>query len=232
MGVLILLGVMVAIFAFTLGVHLGKRVNPKPVSVHTDAPDAETAQTLPDKVPDKHDITEQAKGVESAADESLGQALHEEVIKTGIKLDQPRQIELPKNSRSAKGPSEPPPSHVREAAPESSASHESHDETLAEAEHAADESATESAEPAASAGGQFAVQVGSYPSQREAQHYANTLKAKHLATSIQSAEVKGKGKWYRVFAGRFATRAEAESAGDTYKAKHLIDSFVIAKISK
>ncbi len=98
MGVLVILGVMVAVFAFTLGVHLGKRVGPKG---YVAAPgDAEPVVTLPDQVPNRQELTEQAKGAQQAADESLNQALHDEVARTGIKLDTPRQVELPDHARS------------------------------------------------------------------------------------------------------------------------------------
>jgi cell division septation protein DedD len=226
MGVLILLGLMVAIFAFTLGVHLGKRVTGKVVTAPVDPSDPAAALTLGDKVPSKEEMAEQGKNVDHAADESLGQALHEEVMKTGIRLDQPRQLELPKNSRSAKVPNEPP---AHEASAESGTKTAPKHETLAEAEQSAEhESATPEEAPAAS--GNFSVQVGSFPSQREAQHAANALNAKHVPTFIQSAELKGKGKWFRVFTGRFASRADAEKAGESFRAKRVVDSFVVAKV--
>lgn len=97
-GVLILLGVLVAIFAFTFGVHLGKRIGPKtPVPLSGTAP---TVPTIDDQTPNILEINEQSKGVQQAIDESLDQAAHDEIARTGSKLDVPRQIDLPSKAIS------------------------------------------------------------------------------------------------------------------------------------
>src|SRR5687768_1489129 len=93
MAVLVLLGIMVALFAFTLGVHLGKRVGSGTLADHAD--EVKAAQTVADALPDRQDFVEHGDGVATAVDETLNQALHEEVARTGIKLDTPRQVELP-----------------------------------------------------------------------------------------------------------------------------------------
>lgn len=100
MGVLISLGLMVALFAFTLGVHLGKRVGPKSIAT---APQATyPAVTVPDAVPERNEIAEQTKGISQKGDETLTQALRAEVLKTGLKLDIPRPLELPNNTINRK----------------------------------------------------------------------------------------------------------------------------------
>src|SRR6476620_4017053 len=100
MGVLLLLGVLVAVFAFTLGVHLGKRVEQKPSTPapHEAPTEAVAVPTVPDQLPNRQELTEQSKGAQQAADETLSQALHEEVARTGIKLDTPKQTQLPEKA--------------------------------------------------------------------------------------------------------------------------------------
>src|SRR5476651_1191800 len=85
MGILIILAMMVAIFAFTLGVHLGKKVPARPVVV--GPVDTAPAVTSQDKTPNRQELTEQGKGTQQAVDESLNQALHDEVTRSGIKAD-------------------------------------------------------------------------------------------------------------------------------------------------
>src|SRR5262245_49468076 len=99
MGVLTLLGVMVAVFAFTLGVHLGKKVAAQPKNPAQTGETAPVA-TVPDQVPEARDLHEQAKGVEQAADETLSQSLKEEVGQTGVKTEKPVQVDLPKKPKT------------------------------------------------------------------------------------------------------------------------------------
>ena len=96
MGILVLLGAMVALFAFTLGIHLGKQVGGK--TSLTAPEDAKPVATLPDQVPDKNELNEQGKGVAQAVDQTLTHSLKEEVERTGVALQTPRQIELPKQT--------------------------------------------------------------------------------------------------------------------------------------
>lgn len=102
MGILIVLGVMVAVFAFTLGVHLGKKLGP---GGHDGEEHAQTGETLPaatidDAVPSRLEMSEQTKGTDQAISESLNQVLHDEVGKTGIKVEKPRALALPKETVS------------------------------------------------------------------------------------------------------------------------------------
>ena len=54
MGVLLLIGVMVAFFAFTFGVHLGKRVTGKQTIATTK--EAAQVNTVSDEVPSRPEI--------------------------------------------------------------------------------------------------------------------------------------------------------------------------------
>src|SRR5262245_31859655 len=83
-AILVLLGLMVAIFAFTLGIHLGKTVN------HATAPglptDPHVAETTPDRIPERAEFADQEKKIKDTVDEALYDELHDEVGKTGVKL--------------------------------------------------------------------------------------------------------------------------------------------------
>lgn len=94
--VLGMITVVVAAFAFTLGIHLGKRVAPPPPP--TAAADAESVATAGDSVPNRAEIQEQAKGLIENADESVEQDLREAVEKEGLKLAKKRQVELPQTT--------------------------------------------------------------------------------------------------------------------------------------
>lgn len=214
MGVLLLLGVMVAIFAFTLGVHLGKRVGPS--SVAQGPGDAETVPTVPDKIPNRQELTEQAKGAQQAADESLNQALHDEVARTGIKLDTPRQLALPEKpvSKNAGATTETPPVQVKQEAP---------DEKPASAPEV-DAVALHRTAPE----GHFTLQIGSYPVLEEARDQADSLEALGLKPYMRPATVRGK-QWYRLYVGGFNTKEAAEQVGARYVTQHMIEAYIVAK---
>lgn len=98
--ILLGLGVMISIFSFTLGLHLGK----KQAQLMTQAAveKIQPVETLPDASPGNIDLSEQSKGAEEVAAGTLQQELQAEVVKTGIKLDKAVQVELPKETVSEK----------------------------------------------------------------------------------------------------------------------------------
>lgn len=201
MGVLLLLGVMVAIFAFTLGVHLGKRVGSHTLAA---APaDADSVPTVPDKIPNRQELTEQSKGAQQAADESLNQALHDEVARTGIQVDTPHQVKLPEKPVSENAGA------TTGAAPQPEA----------------DAIALHRPVPV----GKFTLQIGSYPTMEEARDQADSLEALGLKPVMRPADVKGK-RWYRLFAGNFNSKELAEKAGAQYVSQHMIDAFIVSKM--
>lgn len=248
MGVLLILGVMVAVFAFTLGVHLGKRVG-GPVVAHAPG-DAEAVPTVPDKIPNRQELNEQSKGAQQAADESLNQALHDEVARTGIKIDTARQVQLPDKPISKEGGATTSnDAHGKEhsavvaAAPPASASH-------ASASHgtgvpAPSRSATEPSHPASAGGassdvsdsvalhrsapaGKFTLQIGSYPALDEARDQADSLEALGLRPYMRQANVKGRD-WFRLYVGGYESKEAAEKIGSRYVRQHMIDAYIVAK---
>jgi cell division protein FtsN len=245
MGVLLFLGVMVAVFAFTLGVHLGKRVGPHVVAQGLS--DAESVPTVPDKIPNRQELTEQAKGAQQAADESLNQALHDEVARTGIKLDTPRQLALPEKpiSKNA-GATTGRPSAVEEAAPVAKAPDVAKSEPAkaqaAPAEKATysatvpgeEKTRTETAEVDAVAlhrtapEGRYTLQIGSFPVLDEARDQSDSLEALGMKPYMRAANVRGK-QWYRLYVGGFATKEAAEKMGTRYVSQHMIDAYIVSK---
>lgn len=207
MGVLILLGVMVALFAFTLGVHLGKRIGP--TGVVDEADDVISAPTQPDENPDRQELAEQGKGVPQAADETLNQSLHDEVARTGIKLDTPRPVELPEDARSKEGGATTLDPVTGEVVPP----------LALEQIPAASRKAPE---------GNFTLQVGSHQTLAEARDQVDALEVLGMQPHLRPVDLKGKGRWYRVYLGGFATREEAENEGLQMKAKHAIESFLVS----
>jgi len=195
MGVLLVLGLMVALFAFTLGVHLGKKVGPKE-TIAGAGPTA-AAEMAKDAIPNRQELAEQMKGADQAAEDSLDTVLHEEVVRSGIRMNVVRQVELPDAAKSKNGGATSPrgmeiPALTRPMPP-----------------------------------GAFTIQVGSYPVIDEARQLVDALEAVGLTPVLRAADLKEKGTWFRVYLGGFDTREEAETAGSRYVTQHVVDSFVV-----
>lgn len=229
MGILTLLAILVAAFAFTLGVHLGKRVGFKG-NAHVS--DVDSVATAPDKIPDRQEIQEQTKGAQQAVDESLNQALHDEVARTGIKLDSSHQVELPKNTKNeankphhgdANSGDSSHSGHSEAAHPKSDSHAKSSHSLRLEDVAAAQRSAPE---------GTFTLQIGSHPGLEGAKHQVDAIEGLGFKPFLRIADVKGKGRWYRIYLGGYETRDEAEKAGNRYRSQKVVDSFVIAKIEE
>lgn len=98
-GVLLLLGVGVAIFAFTLGVHLGKQVIPKVTEAPHDQVAAESIAAVQEQNPNRGDVAEQVKHVPEAVEDALDQTLRDEVANTGLQVETAKPLEYPKNAK-------------------------------------------------------------------------------------------------------------------------------------
>ncbi len=231
----LLLGLIlgVSLIAFTLGVHLGKRIGSH--SAPREIGDAPTVATSPDQIPNRQELTEQSKATEQAAEESLNQALHDEVARTGIKLETPRQVQLPRQAKTAKAGATTLPAN-------GASTDEKRAEALAKV-HAESKSATQEKHRAADEGSShsqgategtaahrgYSLQIGSYPSQAEATHLIEKLEHNQLKGYAVSADLQGKGTWYRVYVGEFPDRDQAEKAGVEYRSKQWIESFIVSR---
>lgn len=216
-SLLVLLGLMVAIFAFTLGVHLGKRVGPKGQIVTENRPGAPISE-VHEAVPSEKELQEKAKAKNPATDELLDQATHDEVTRTGIKLDETRQVDLPKETRS-----------VNAGATTEVADEEEKSPVPAKAENSAPTHTKAQLSGAQSrAKHRFVLQVGSYPAILVAQEKVHALEATGLKPTIHTAQVEGTTR-YRIFVGDFDTKAEAQKAGLLYQQQKKIESFIVAR---
>ena len=205
-GILLLLGVMVAVFAFTLGIHLGKRALSKqetPAPFASSEAVAPVAETTPEKKIEDQVRADSSPAPSGPGDDTLNSALHDEVARTGIKIDAPRQIQLPKDTVAEKPaavekPQEAPaPTPVEEV-------------------------------PAPVVVAKYSLQVGSFPTAEEAQTRAQTLASSGLKTVIHEAEVQGIGHRFRLFVGAFTNKEQAIKAGQKYRSRGLIESFILA----
>lgn len=98
-GILILLGVGVALFAFTLGVHLGKQVVPKPIDLQAKEESVETLESAKTENPDRTEIDAEVKNVPGAVSEVLDQNLRDEVARTGLTIEKPKTLTLPSQTK-------------------------------------------------------------------------------------------------------------------------------------
>ncbi|MBS1962963.1 MAG: SPOR domain-containing protein [Bdellovibrionales bacterium] len=214
-GVLILLGVGVALFAFTLGVHLGKQVVPKAIEAAGEAKPVDPLTTAETQAPSRVEISQEVKNVPAAVDETLDQSLRDEIAKTGMKVDKTRQLELPKNV------------HEESSKPEVGANE--HATENAEPKTEKKVAKTEPKVAAESAGSRYTLQVGSYPSLHDAEPVLLRLNENGLRAEVREVELAGKGKWFRLFVGQFDSVKDAEKAGKSFKKERRIAEFVVVK---
>lgn len=76
--------------------------------------------------------------------------------------------------------------------------------------------------------GHFSIQLGSYPSKKEAQLKIGSLQKRGLKAEIMTAVVKGETR-YRVVIPGFKTKVLAEARGHELHAKRKVESFVVIK---
>ncbi len=81
--------------------------------------------------------------------------------------------------------------------------------------------------PAVKPKGAFAIQVGSYPTPEEAAQILARWKKKGYAAYQLSAEIPGRGTWYRVRLGGFAKRDEATKYLERFRTKEKIDAIIV-----
>ena len=210
-GILILLGVGVALFAFTLGVHLGKQVIPKVTEAVGEAKPVDPLLPAESQAPSRVEISGEVKNVPGAVDETLDQSLRDEIAKTGMKVDKARQVELPRDthkevSRPEVGHSESTPEPKTEAKP------------IVQRESSTNAGAS-----------RYTLQVGSFPSLREAEPELLKLNENGLRAEVREVELTGKGKWFRLFVGQFESVKDAEKAGKSFKKERRIAEFVVVR---
>jgi cell division septation protein DedD len=210
-AILVLLGLMVAIFAFTLGIHLGKSVNH--ATLAGQPVDPQVADVAQDRIPERAEFSDQEKNIKDGADQALYDQLHDEVGKTGVKLAPGRQVDLPDESITETNGTKPvaaaKPAHAPAAIPIQQAL-----------------PALERPHPL----GVFTIQVGSFPTLDEAKARASMLDKAGLKPFVSFVDLSDIGRWYRVYVGGYADMDSAQNAGRRHKQAGVIDSFIVAKM--
>jgi cell division protein FtsN len=229
-GILILLGVGVALFAFTLGLHLGKQVNPPSNEQTVGHVTGEPVQPAAHSAPSRTEISEEVKNVPGAIEDTLDQTLRDEVTQSGLKLSTPKPLKLPeqKKSNPASAPTpapviQPPAKEKTETAPLSP-------KEAGEApapEGLKFEGSKPDLKPVHSV--EYSLQIGSYPKKEEAEAALKALEEKALTGDIREAEIQGKGTWFRVLTGKFKSTAEAEKSGKALKDSAKIGEFIVVR---
>ncbi len=215
----ILLGVLsllVAVFAFTFGIHLGKRVPPKGKPAAHEGSSVGQVNQISDQEPTRAEAQEKVAEATAGAGQILDQTLKEEVGAAGLQLEKPVQVELPKKTiAEKKAVSEKKGTTEKKVIPQ---------KTPATGDLA---SALARNAPA----GAFTVQILAAPAS-ESESLGKSLarfSAAGLEPWARRAEIVGKGSWIRLYQGGFASRELAEKSAAGWKAAGTIDSYVVTK---
>ena len=88
--------------------------------------------------------------------------------------------------------------------------------------------------PTAPAGkdGGYQLQVSSFRTQTEAQHFADQLRARGHKAYVMEAHVPGRGTWFRVRIGPFPSQAQASSYRQGFEAKEHVVPFIVPPPTK
>lgn len=80
-----------------------------------------------------------------------------------------------------------------------------------------------------SSSGGYALHLSSFQKQENASRQVRSLKGKGVSARMVTADIPGKGRWYRVLVGDFKDQAQAQAQGESLKASGKIASFRILK---
>lgn len=203
---------MVGVFAFTFGIHLGKRVPPKTPASHAaeghgSESGASEVNQLADHQPTRYEAQEQVAQAEGIAEVLAEEGLREEVAKSGLRLNTSRQVELPKVA-------------VTEKTGEPAESGEEPVEVSALLAQALKRTTPE---------GKFTIQISAF-AVTDAAKVEITLKKlaeSGLTPWVREVSIPSKGRWYRVYQGGFETKDAAGKAGGELKSRGAIAGFVV-----
>ncbi len=198
--VLVLVAMTAIGFFFTLGLHYGKKLTAdfKP----TEMPVA-TLEPGPEAAPPREVLEQGSHKAESEVGEVIREATEKGLEENQMKVEQPKEVNLPEHKVEEE--------HAQPVA-------EAHDEKAHE-EKAHEEKA---AEPG------YAIQLGSYPNQKDAQKRVVLFGKRGIKTGVRTAMVNGETR-YRVVLPGFDSRKAAEAKGKELKGARKIESFVVIK---
>lgn len=190
-------------FFFTLGLHYGKKL-PANMTANTDTHEAGgKLEESTEALPPRETLEQGAQHSGGATEESIKDATKAELAQSDVKLESPKQVDLP---------------GAKKAGEESAAAHP-------ESEPA---SGTETKTESKVSAPKFAIQLGSYPTKKEAQLKVKTLTKRGIESDIRTATVNGATR-YRVVIPGFSKLAAANFRGrELVKAKK-VDAFIVIK---
>jgi len=81
--------------------------------------------------------------------------------------------------------------------------------------------------PADVKGGKYSIQLSSSTDKNRSRRKVDELKKKGYPAFLEEADLKEKGKWYRVKVGHFASREEATKYAISLRKKEKISNFVV-----
>lgn len=241
--VLFLLGLFVALFAFTLGLHFGRRLqngqadadHPEKVGEPIPQPLQEEAE---DKVAGKDDFpVETPQGVREMSQQVMDESTAEQVEVQDLRLKEPKALELPEKAKSensggttqaqAEGAEHGKNTHVMypkklEKKVVAPAKKKTVSSALAMAEKEELHSGSEGLRKF------FVLQVGSYPDEPSAESKVTELKSTGIDAMIEKATVKELGLRFRVLVGKFPSRKSADQAGKNYQSKKMIEQYFVS----
>lgn len=78
----------------------------------------------------------------------------------------------------------------------------------------------------------YSLQVGSHPTEDDANAQIQAIAVYGVKPRLEVADLKKKGKWYRVMIGSYVTQEEAETSASRLKAQNVIDHYVVTQAEK
>ncbi|MBU6376046.1 MAG: SPOR domain-containing protein [Bdellovibrionales bacterium] len=218
---LVVLSLLVALFAFTFGVHLGKRVPPKGRASAPMGTEVGSVRQLPDQAPTRAEAQEKAADAPAAVSQALDDTLKEEVAASGIQLDKPVEVDLPSKTKAEK---KSKTANQSEKIPEIS--------NVNSSKTVASQAGLESAVHRSAPAGAFTLQILSAPvaETRRLSRALDEFSKAGVEPWVRRAELPGKGSWYRIYHGGFPSSEAAEKVASGLKASGKISGFVVVKM--
>lgn len=96
---------------------------------------------------------------------------------------------------------------------------------------AAAEKTAKSDLPAVPNRGNITIQIGSFPDRAQAEDRASRLSAAGVTPRIVTAEIPGRGTWYRVQIGKFVSRDQAAGFASQLRGRGLVQDFMVTPIN-
>jgi cell division protein FtsN len=225
--VIVLLVVTLVGFFFTLGLHYGKQIA-IPSHHAQSGESAEKTEEGAETVPPKENLEASSNHSKPVMEETIKQETAAEVEHSGVKIDHPKAVSLPHEKKADAHHEEA--SHGDEKPVAVKHEESKHVESAhSEASHeAAAPAASESHSVAASSGGSFFIQLGSYTMKKEALAKIKALSKAGVKSEIQIAEVNHVTR-FRVVISGFKTKPAADQFGRELKQKHKIDNYIVIK---